>query len=206
LRRGEVRQRSRSCRELRKIFLIVCEGEKTEPLYFAHFREELRGKVSIKLVDCNIKDAIGLASFAEKQKERLDIDTKGEDRIWIVFDADENSQAQVDRAAMMARRIGADIALSNPCFELWYLLHFEDRREALDRATAVARLRRYLPEYDKSVDCCERLATVQASAMQRAQALEEKAGKPLSIAANPSTGVWRVVGELRGMIRSTSRK
>jgi hypothetical protein len=96
--------------------------------------------------------------------------------------------------------IGASIALSNPCFELWYLLHFEDRHEALDRSETVARLRCFLPEYDKSVDCCERLNAGQDAAIERAKGLEEQAGNQLSVAANPSTGVWRVVRELKGMV------
>jgi len=199
--KGEVRQRSRNGREKRRVFLIVCEGEKTEPIYFSHFREMLRGKASIMLKDSNVKDAVGLARFAQTQKERLDLDTRGEDRFWIVFDADENGQADIDRAAKISRRAGADIALSNPCFELWYLLHFEDHRERVDRRDTIARLRNYLPDYDKNIDCCEQLDAGQAVAIDRAKALEERAGNQLSIGANPSTGVWRVVvGELKGLM------
>jgi len=92
----------------------------------------------------------GLARFARAQKERLDRDTKREDRVWLVFDADENCQSQLDAAAKSARQTGARIGFSTPCFELWYLLHFENRLESLDRTKAVARLRGYIPDYDKA--------------------------------------------------------
>jgi hypothetical protein len=196
--KGEVRQRRRGGRERRRVILIVCEGEKTEPIYFSHFREELRGKTSIKILDTNAKDAEGLARYARIQVERFDLEPHKGDRAWIVFDADENSQTQIDKAVKISRSIGANIALSNPCFELWYLLHFEDRRESIDRRETVARLMKHLPNYNKSLDCCEALEAGQAAAMERAKALEERAGNALAITANPATGVWRVVVEIMG--------
>lgn len=201
MKKGELRSRARSGREQRRVVLIVCEGKKTEPLYFGHFREALRSVASIKLVSTNTTDAPGLARDARTQSERYGLETKKGDRAWIVFDADENSQAQIDECSKIAHRIDADIALSNPCFELWYLLHFEDRKEAIDRKDALARLHRHLPDYGKGIDCCDALESVKTTAMERARALEARWGAAPSLSANPSTGVWRLVEELEGMLK-----
>lgn len=196
MNRGEVDPRRLRGRPLRPTVLIVCEGEKTEALYFSRFREALRGRTTIKLGDTNDKDPLGLAQFAKTQKGRLGLDIKGGDSIWIVFDADDNSQAMIDAGAKLARKIGANLAMSNPCFELWHLLHFEDRREALDRNEALARLRMYLREYERNRDVFDELEGGMRNALERAHRLEMEAGDPLSLGANPATGVWRAVEEL----------
>ena len=45
------------------------------------------------------------------------------DEYWCVFDVDEHPY--LNRALELARTSGISIALSNPCLELWFLLHFE---------------------------------------------------------------------------------
>jgi hypothetical protein len=78
-----------------------------------------------------------------------------------------------------------------PCFELWLLLHQQDYTftsyvDGYD--DAVARLRNYLPNYDKSqLDFADFAAGV-SRAIEKAKVLDP--GK------NPSSSVWQLVEKM----------
>lgn len=99
----------------RKRFLIVCQGKKTEPNYFSHFR--IAG-LPIKLVQepCSplhvAQKAIRLAKQAENKADRYD-------EIWCVFDIDDTTRENVEGAVRLAEAKGIHIAYSNESFELW---------------------------------------------------------------------------------------
>ena len=46
----------------------------------------------------------------------------------------------------------SSFALSNPNFEYWLLLHFEDGNGILNSQECITRLKRYLPNYRKDID------------------------------------------------------
>ena len=56
------------------------------------------------------------------------------DEIWCVFDIDEH--ANVRTAISNAKDSGIEVAVSNPCVELWLLLHVEDQTAFISRRDA----------------------------------------------------------------------
>ncbi|MFI9817183.1 RloB family protein [Saccharothrix variisporea] len=83
-----------------------------------------------------------------------------------------------------ANRTAVSLAVSDPCFELWLLLHFRDHTAHIDGAKAAkALLTRHIVGYDKKVDF-DVFAVNVDSAITRAKVLGPE---------NPSTGVWRLV-------------
>jgi hypothetical protein len=48
------------------------------------------------------------------------------DEVWCVFDVDEHPK--LAEARDQANANGIQLAVSNPCFELWLLLHFQEHR------------------------------------------------------------------------------
>jgi hypothetical protein len=56
------------------------------------------------------------------------------DQYWCVFDIDEHPH--VDQALQLAVSSQISIAVSNPCIELWFLLHFQDQTADLHRHKA----------------------------------------------------------------------
>ncbi len=44
------------------------------------------------------------------------------------------------------------VAVSNPCFEFWLLLHFEEGHGIATFREVIERLRRHLPDYGKEID------------------------------------------------------
>lgn len=61
------------------------------------------------------------------------------------------------------------LAVSNPSFEYWLLLHFEDGTGIRSQRECKDRLRRHLPDYDKGVDSSRLSAEMIRLAVTRAK-------------------------------------
>ncbi|MBA3924230.1 MAG: RloB domain-containing protein [Nostocaceae cyanobacterium] len=103
-------------REVKQTFLIVCEGEKTEPNYFRSFRVPT---VVIEVQGLR-KDPSGLVESAKELCKQEDYN-----QVWCVFDRDSWPKENFDNAIKNAKKQDIRIAYSNEAFELWYILHFE---------------------------------------------------------------------------------
>lgn len=124
-------ERRKNTRSLRKRFLIVCEGERTEPNYFEAFRVPKKVYEVIGVGD----NTIGLV------KQAIDCQQKGEyDQVWVVMDKDDFPVANFNNALSLASGKGVNVAYSNEAFELWYLLHFDYHNSAISRTTYKNRL------------------------------------------------------------------
>ena len=53
------------------------------------------------------------------------------DSVWAMFDRDIHKR--FDEARDLARGNGIRLAISNPCFELWGILHYQDQNAPLGR-------------------------------------------------------------------------
>ena len=88
------------------------------------------------------------------------------------------------------------LLVSNPCVELWFLLHYEDCKHELDANSCVKRLKQKTGQYVKGVLTQEEkriLLTHVDDAIRRANVLE--------IYGNPSTTVYRLILELNALVR-----
>ncbi len=138
------RDRTESSRKIeskskRRYFLIVCEGEKTEPNYFKSLRNSLPKGV-IEVCEFNIdgtgynteslvKKSIELKATWEENLERKI------DKLWVVFDKDSFNPKAFNSAIQMCLNNSPNIeaAWTNEAFELWYLLHFHFYNTAISR-------------------------------------------------------------------------
>lgn len=94
--------------------------------------------------------------------QRKDLSVRNGDSIWLIVDGDVNyhnpdpftsKNSQMERAYKIAKRNEIRIILSNPCFELWYLLHFMYTTAELRDFNAVYdHLKKYIPDYGKTKD------------------------------------------------------
>lgn len=112
--------RRQGVREVKQSFLIVCEGEKTEPDYFKAFRMTA---ATVKAVGeamntmTLVNKAISIRE-ADKAKKRF------YDQCWVVFDKDDFPARDFNQAIQYAEKNGIHVAYSNQAFEYWFLLHF----------------------------------------------------------------------------------
>ena len=120
------------------------------------------------------------------------------DAIWCVFDTDEH--LKLAQAMEDARHAGIEVAVSNPCFELWLVLHLHDQTAYIHRHD-VQRLANESGLSDGkriSESAGTTLVGAFPTAKARAQTLDQRHdenGSPPR--SNPSTDVWRLVDELR---------
>jgi hypothetical protein len=125
-------------RELVSYFLIVCEGEKTEPNYFKSFPKKV-GKI---IYDIEFEGGgISTIKVVEKAIELRDKSKQKYDRVWAVFDRDSFKANSFNSAILKASANNIKCAWSNEAFELWYLLHFNNRVTAMKRT-----------EYEKAIE------------------------------------------------------
>lgn len=91
------------------------------------------------------------------------------------------------------------MAVSNPCVELWFLLHFQDQHAVIDRTQVQRRVRELIGcEKVPTTDALTRLCGRYEHARNRAQKLDtehELNGSPPG--ANPSSGLWRLIDHIR---------
>lgn len=112
-------------------FLIVCEGEKTEPNYFKAFTERWSEVKEIKVTGCGCSTC-QLIIEAKKLREKLERERMVPfDRVWLVFDKDDFKD--FNKAIADAKKEGMNCAWSNQAFELWYVLHFQYLDTGVDR-------------------------------------------------------------------------
>lgn len=117
-------------REIVIHFLIVCEGEKTEPNYFKAFPKKI-GKV---IYDIEFEGGgISTIKVVEKAIELRDKSIQKYDSVWAVFDRDSFKSESFNNAIKKAEANDIKCAWSNEAFELWYLLHFHNRVTAMCR-------------------------------------------------------------------------
>jgi hypothetical protein len=130
-------RRRKSFRQPRARFLVVCEGEVTEPSYFNAVRRAERGIIDLEIVPGGVpktvvERAVQLRNRAEQEAKRRGDEYLRYDYVWCVFDVDEHPF--VPEAKQQAHDNRIDLAVSNPCFELWFLLHFQDQTAHIERA------------------------------------------------------------------------
>jgi hypothetical protein len=180
---------------VRQRFLIVCEGKKTEPLYFIKYRApglivrvEGEGCDPIKIVD----EALRIRNDARK-KDQIPYD-----QVWCVFDRDSNPIDHFNKAILFAQQNHINVAYSNQSFELWYLLHFHLQITSISRRDYIQKLGTLLGHtYKKDSDSIyDELLSLRADALHNSHKLLSTY-KPLQPANDdPSTTVHLLVEQL----------
>jgi len=80
------------------------------------------------------------------------------------------ARSQLEQLIEWARqKDNYDFALSNPNFEYWLLLHFEDGKTCLSASKCLNRLKKHLPNYDKEIDSKKITREHIKNAVRRAQ-------------------------------------
>lgn len=195
------RRRPYSPKVRKKRFLLYCEGEATEPEYFDGFARHLRSSlIEVKVADEQRKDPKRLVELAKAAKDnarraarRASDDSLKYDEVWCVFDGSEHARLGEAIDQGLANSIG--LAVSNPSFELWILVHFQDQYSFISVENAYDSVRRHIPDYDKHMDFAK-LKGKGCGAIKRARRMEEIARRNGRWFDNPSSAVWQLVVRL----------
>ena len=195
----EIERKASGRRKRNPVVYLICEGSETEIRYFKKFRSR----------ECNI-DIVPIPSqykSADKlvQKARATIGyspyypDEG-DIIWCVFDRDDNTNTMLAKAKQVAIREGYQIAFSNPSFEVWFLLHFNNQTTPVENCEVAIKLLKKkgrLEQYEKNREVYEQLKPLQEVAIDRAKkrvaTLQAEHTEILSRESNPVTTVAELV-------------
>ena len=193
-RRNERPLRRRAPRiDERSRFVIFCEGALTEPLYLKAFAslQEVRNVATLDIrgMGCDPRRLVEEAKDAKRSERRQ---TTGASEYWCVFDVEAPTpHDRLHEAVQMARDNGINVAISNPCFELWLILHFADHESWIDN-DACRNLRHQLDgSQSKSVDGVAYMGLRDQAILRakRLQVLHTTAGRELPD-DNPSSGMY----------------
>ena len=86
---------------------------------------------------------------------------------------------------------GAILLCSNPCIELWLLLHYTDQRAEIGSADCVSKLSGYIKQYKKG-----KLSIEDKLSLMDNVTIASKRAQKLSSYKNPSTTIYELIEEL----------
>ncbi len=198
-------KRRRHVKEPIPIFSLFCEGANTEPGYFEAVRRAYPGVV------VEIERGVGVpqtvAAHAVKSAKTTGVAPKRrkpknsferKDRVWAVFDRDEHPGYR--EAVALCERSNVGVARSDPCFELWLVLHERDYDAPCTSPGIQAELGQLRPEYDrqgaKTVDSAD-MVKRRNDAEQRAKIQLQRRDDEGCPYGNPSTTVGRLTCAIR---------
>lgn len=212
-RRGNPFQRPRQPRVVGRKIIIVCEGEKTERGYFEAIRQSMRLptlQIFVEHPDATDPRSIVRAAIEYRRERKAGRAWTAGDEAWAVFDGDEHilgNPANWNDALQTAAGNQIRLAVSNPSFELWYLLHYQEQGGNLSRQDALRLLRTRLGKYEKAHRLWPvPLQPLTADAIRRAKLLAARAeADGRQPHTNPCTSVCELVESLLALAEETKR-
>lgn len=193
------KKRNSNSRKRKKIIFIATEGKnKTEKLYFKKFNSD---KVQIRFAKGGSTDPVNMVSELLSECTDMGYDSEAGDTAYCVLDSDfvASKNKQLALADKKAEKDKLSLIVSSPCFEIWYLCHYDYSTKAFSsNAEVIEELRKRMPKYDKNKeDMYELLHMMQNKAVENAKRLEKynlQSGKKLhTVEFTPSTEVYRII-------------
>lgn len=181
-------------------FVILCEGELTEPHYLKAFARlpSVRAVATLDIRGMGyeprrlVEEAVEEAKEVRRQERRQG---SGATQYWCVFDVEAPTQHhRLREAVQMARDNQIEVAISNPCFELWLLLHYIDHESWIANEACRTLRRGQDGAQGKALDGAaymQRLANATRRS-RRLETLHERAGREFPD-NNPSSNVHRLL-------------
>ena len=146
--------RVRKVRKQKSKILIAAEGKnKTEKTYFSNF-EDGKKTYNITYARGNNTDPLKLVKMLIKEIDELKLDLQDDDVAYCIFDTDvdPNKNKIIEDAIQLAKKNNIKIITSSPCFELWFLLHYDYTTANMDSEEVLKRLKEYYPKYEKNIN------------------------------------------------------
>jgi len=148
-RRTRGKRLAEGSRSYRKCFIISAEGKETEKIYFNMFKSR-NATVDVQVVKKTNNKSAPQYILKEATRHVKKFGMRRGDEVWVVIDRDSWPDAELDWIFEECCRLKYNLAVSNPKFEYWLLLHFEDAKGVNSPKKVTERLKKYLPNYDKN--------------------------------------------------------
>jgi hypothetical protein len=192
------------------LILVATEGRYTEAAYLELFQSSRLKIVPIPATERDDSAPQHVLGRMNAYVTENRIQWQEGDQCWLMLDVDRWKPFILDAVCREAAQKGYGLAVSNPCFELWLILHFADADPTADAdCKAVdARLTTVMGGQGKR-HCDPALYTAEAlrAATERAQTLPDARPEGQRWPARPGTDVWKLAARLleRGDKQSEDR-
>ncbi|MEU3112871.1 RloB family protein [Micromonospora chalcea] len=150
--------------------MIFCEGKNSEPDYINGLKRlpEIANNTALNL-ELHPEQGVPL-TLVEMAADRL-ADPEV-DECWCIFDVEwPKNHPNLIRAKQLAQGRGVGLVISNPCFELWLILHYDRCNKFINTAEAESLSRKLDGRTGKSIDSRIYMAK-RKEAARRAEQLE----------------------------------
>lgn len=188
-------------RSERKVLLIATEGNnKTETNYFRSFNNR-QSEYRIQMASGNNTDSIKIVEDLIRAARKEDLDYEYGDAAIAIIDTDFGKEKQIEQARILAQKNGVTLLLSNPSFEIWFLLHFKFSTKGYSSNEELLNdLRKEWPQYSKSIQSYSEIEDKEETAIENASKLRDynlNAGNKCdTLYNNPSTDVYQLIETL----------
>ncbi len=183
--------------ELRTI-VVFCEGANSEPDYVKALKQltHIAKNTALELrIHPERSVPLALVRMAVQQKSDPEVD-----ECWCIFDVEwPQNHPNLSEAKALAESNEVNLAISNPCFELWLILHFRDHGAFLETAPADRLSRTLDSRSGKSIDAALYMP-LRKEAARRAERLDKRHERDGTSFPhdNPSSGVYKFLKAVEG--------
>lgn len=180
----------RKIRKTKPIFYIFCEGD-SEKSYIKCLKGKYRKPINIKIEK---KNSINKSKIESYFKDKNFDNEK--DKIFLMYDLDiqdtfEKLKEIKEHYNNKIKNNNVILLVSNPCFELWYLLHFKAQTANISTENCEKALKNFYENYKKG-EVPKNLEVNLEKAIQRAENLTQY--------ENPSTEIYKIIKILKGIL------
>lgn len=200
---GRMLKRSTANRAELRTIVVFTEGKSSEPDYVNGLKKlpTVAGNAALNIEIHPRQGApITLVEMAVERKEG-DVEV---DEYWCLFDVEwPEHHPSLAKALDLARANGIRVAVSNPCFEIWLILHHQVYTGFIDTKGAQRVSRAHDKRAGKSIDAAAYMP-MRKDAARRARALEKghREAGTLFPHDNPSSGMFRFLEAVEGDART----
>lgn len=138
-----------------RLIVIAAEGRDTENIYFEAMKEKLKAaNIHVEVLHRDTDNSSPESVFHQICDFMSEYNIEDDDLLWIVIDKDNWKDKMLSSVAQYCQQNdNLRFCVSNPCFELWLLLHLEDvttyTEEQLDELIANRKKTKYGPTWLK---------------------------------------------------------
>jgi hypothetical protein len=175
------RKRVSKGKSINPTYYVFCEGE-TEEAYVKWLKSKYR--VSIE-IDAKISGNDICERYISSYKRKKPTHVK--DKTFLLYDAD--AQHTLERLKQIK---SAQLLLSNPCIELWFLLHLQEHSAHISSEDCVKKIKKHHPEYEKG-----KISKTLKDSLEAGEDKSCNRAKKLKSPANPSTQIPDLILQIK---------
>lgn len=190
--------RQRKLLKRKPICVIATEGKETEYIYFNRIRELHKEKIyTIHILPTDQRGRSAPKHIIQRiedfKSKKVSTQMKT-DEYWAVVDFDEWGETQLKKAFEECENNKFNLAVSNPCFELWLNFHRDTLKTPKTCPECERELKRFLGDYSKNNYDVDKLISKLDKAITKAKQLHKNKKEPFP--KDTGTHVYLLVEKL----------